>query len=206
MSYTDADFDDPPFAVVREALDPAAIDVISALLRSLRYTVPTGAQSGFSLAAHAYLHQYLKPLEAMASAELERPTYIDFSRSSCRIQKPDGHGRLTLHQDTAACGITKPDQRAVIFWVPVHDITPHHPTIEFCLAPTAELLKHIADPAGYSVLADQDRTKLGLFDVMDDLRRGDVVVATPYAVHGTYIPENATEERTSLDIRCLPLA
>lgn len=140
-------------------------------------------------------------LEDICSDILDQRMKLYFDRSSCRLQRPDGKGKLGLHQDEIALLAKEPNQPRMVAWVPLCDIDDETPTLEICPIRLDNFLPHRTDEFSYSVLKHDP--KLPLVS-LSKLILGDVVWMHSTTIHGSSIKPWHTKTRLSLDLRFLP--
>jgi len=164
------------------------------------------ARSGFTLEGAPWLFAGGGPLdELLAEANLACGLPMRFvpEWSSCQLVRPDSGLEFPWHQDVAALGITKPDEKGGIFWIPLDDLTGRMPALAVFDGHTS-LLAHVDDGRGVSIIDPMLKLD-GFFNehriVYDNLRIGDVVFMDAFQVHETYVPPVCDQPRLSLDVR-----
>ncbi len=180
----------PPFEIVKFIQPHAARHILLRLHHATRVGNPR--QSGMPLTEQAWLKTILR-------TEISG-YHLRLDRSSWRTQQPDGHGALTLHQDTEALRGTN----GWTAWLPLVEIDELTPTLEICPWLPNGVLPHKRDAANYSVLADD--VKLGHWPLLTvtGLALGKAVIFGPRTLHRTCVRPWHTKIRHSLDLRFLP--
>lgn len=184
------------FEVIRYALEPQRIEDIRQLV--LRVIPGNEGQNGFQLSKVPPAGGLLQPLELMASQWVGSRVKLRLDKSSCRVQRPDGFGKLGLHQDWAALGVDPNAVPCCVIWLPLQSIDQQTPTISIALEPQPKMLPHTRDASGYSVLGDGiDWMRIPILP----LDAGDAVIFTGLTIHGTVVYPSHTKTRISLDLR-----
>lgn len=196
-----------PYEVVRQVLPVADICLLDRLIDG---AIPDTGQNGIGWAHtenHPKIMRLLRTVETVASQRMKRAMQIEVSLSSLREQRPNGYGRIELHQDCEAVGGEKDwdkdwSKRCVV-WLPLCDIDDYTPTIEVSPDLPSGMLPHERDAAWYSVM--KERTSGIDLHRMTGLRMGDVVILHALAVHRTCVLPQHDKTRRSLDLRMFPM-
>lgn len=189
-------------------------------------------QSGRCLKEAPVLSAMLADVTAKVSMLFDRPMYLRLDKSSCRIQPPNGAGKLGLHQDYLPMQdvltsrlhfdggfkkfivglkeglpyLTNPAREpCCTVWLPLHDIDEQTPTLEISRVAAPDFIPHKTDPAGYAVLRDEgDYAANVKLDRLSSLPQGRGVIFGPLTLHRSCVLPHHTKSRTSMDLRFLP--
>lgn len=161
------------------------------------------ARSGFTLTHEGWLFDTLQSLASNASQAYGQVFIMMPHWSSCQLVEPSAGLEFPPHQDIVALEVKQPTDKGCVFWIPLDDITPTMPTLAVCRDEVG-MLPHIDDGRGLSIIDPAHIDSRWSWKVLSDAKMGDVVRMDAFTVHRTFVPNECTRARLSLDVRAKP--